>query len=108
LVEHIFRAAWASHATNAAEELEERRRSLDSEGSDDADELDTAPLGSAAASAARVKKIHPDAVKLSSEYLRLFVVEALHRAQMEATVDDSPTVEPHHLEQILAQLLLDF
>lgn len=45
---------------------------------------------------------------MSAEFLKLFLIEALHRAQMEAMMDDAATVEPHHIEQILAQLLLDF
>jgi centromere protein X len=55
-----------------------------------------------------VTKIQQETLKLAAEYLRLFLIEALNRAKLEAIVDDSPTVEPHHVEQIVAQLLLDF
>ncbi|KAG6618960.1 Centromere protein X [Phytophthora cinnamomi] len=101
LVEQLFQAAWAANAASAAE-------TAASDSSDEEELFDSAPLVSAAAAAARVRKIHADAVKLSAEMLRLFVVEAVRRAQMEAMVDDSEQVEPQHVEQILAQLLLDF
>jgi centromere protein X len=102
LVEHVFRRVWlASGATEAAA----GRRDW---GSDNDSFSEQEEAADASPGAARVSKIHPDAVKLSAEFLRLFVLEALHRAQMEAMVDDSATVEPHHLEQVLAQLLLDF
>ncbi|KAH7479643.1 hypothetical protein PRNP1_008571 [Phytophthora ramorum] len=101
LVEQLFQSAWAANAASAAE-------SAASDSSGEEELFDSAPLVSAAAAASRVRKIHADAVKLSAEMLRLFVVEAFRRAQMEAMVDDSEKVEPQHVEQILAQLLLDF
>ncbi|KAE9194851.1 hypothetical protein PF004_g20604 [Phytophthora fragariae] len=101
LVEQLFQATWAANAASAAE-------TVVSDSSKEEELFDSAPLVSAAAAAARVRKIHADAVKLSAEMLRLFVVEAFRRAQMEAMVDDSEQVEPQHVEQILAQLLLDF
>ena len=102
LVEQLFRSAWAATATATAAEA------VASDSSDEDDLFDSAPLVTAAAAAARVRKIHSDALKLSAEMLRLFVIEGVRRAQMEAMVDDSATVEPLHVEQILAQLLLDF
>ncbi|CAI5709016.1 unnamed protein product [Hyaloperonospora brassicae] len=102
LVAQLFHSTWAATATATA------AAALASDGSDEDDVFDSAPLVTAAAAAARVRKIHADALKLSAEMLRLFVVEAVRRAQMEAMVDDSETVEPLHVEQILAQLLLDF
>ncbi|KAL3666741.1 hypothetical protein V7S43_008364 [Phytophthora oleae] len=101
LVEQLFHSTWRANAASAAE-------SVASDSSDEEELFDSAPLVSAAAAASRVRKIHADAVKLSTEMLRLFVVEAFRRAQMEAMVDDSEQVEPQHVEQILAQLLLDF
>uniref|UniRef100_K3X8K5 Centromere protein X n=1 Tax=Globisporangium ultimum (strain ATCC 200006 / CBS 805.95 / DAOM BR144) TaxID=431595 RepID=K3X8K5_GLOUD len=117
LVDHVFRGVWEANQSGGD--------SAQDTGDDDSDEEMEYDLGSsdvrtpanrhaassstdALAGAARVTKINQDALKLSSELLRLFVVEAFHRAQMEAMVDDSPTIEPHHVEQILAQLLLDF
>lgn len=108
LVEHIFRCVWERNATAQADEAaagagsRRDRGHRDRLGSDeeDEDEEDEA--------VAAVTKIHADAVKLSSEFLRVFLLEALNRAQMEAMVDDSPTIEPHHVEHVLAQLLLDF
>ncbi|KAG7392611.1 hypothetical protein PHYPSEUDO_014999 [Phytophthora pseudosyringae] len=101
LVEQLFRSAWAANAASVAE-------TVASDSSEEEELLDSVPLVSAAAAASRVRKIHADAVNLSAELLRLFAVEAVRRAQMEAMVDDSEQVEPQHVEQILAQLLLDF
>ncbi|CAH0493184.1 unnamed protein product [Peronospora farinosa] len=101
MVEQLFQSAWAANAASTAE-------TIAGDSSEEEELFDSAPLVSAAAAASRVRKIHIDAVKLSAEMLRLFVVEAVHRAQMEAMVDDSEQVEPLHVEQILAQLLLDF
>ncbi|KAL0589633.1 hypothetical protein ABG067_002182 [Albugo candida] len=56
----------------------------------------------------QISKIQQDTLRMSAEFLKLFLIEALHRAQMEAMMEDAATVEPHHIEQILAQLLLDF
>lgn len=99
LVEELFQSAWASNAAIAAERVV-------ANSSEEEELIDSAPSISAAA--AQVRKIHADAVTLSAEMLRLFVIEACRRSQMEAMVDDSEQVEPQHVEQILAQLLLDF
>ncbi|CAN0387348.1 unnamed protein product [Ascophyllum nodosum] len=53
-------------------------------------------------------KINPDAVALTAEYLRLFVVEAHQRAQLEAELEGDDTLEPHHIERIMLGMLLDF
>uniref|UniRef100_M4BH85 Centromere protein X n=1 Tax=Hyaloperonospora arabidopsidis (strain Emoy2) TaxID=559515 RepID=M4BH85_HYAAE len=92
LVEQLFQSAWAANVTAAAE-------TIGSDSSDEEEMFDSAPLITAAAAASRVRKIHADALKLSTEMLRLFVVEAVRRAQMEAMVDDSEHVEPLHVEQ---------
>ena len=63
---------------------------------------------SVAGHSVHISKIQQDALRLSAEFLELFLKEALHRAQMEAMMEDASTVEPHHVEEILAQLLLDF
>lgn len=105
LVEHIFRCVWERNAaaladgSAAASSRDGRRDRVDSDEDDEDEEEDAAAAST---------KINSDAVKLSSEFLRVFLLEALNRAQMEAMVDDSPTIEPHHVEHILAQLLLDF
>lgn len=114
LVDHVFRSVWESNQSAGAV-------AIDGAGDDDSDDemeydIDSTDVRAAAAGGApgtntgatRITKINQDALKLSSELLRLFAVEAFQRAQMEAMVDDSPTIEPHHVEQILAQLLLDF
>lgn len=96
LVEYIFRRVWENQQGISINDLCRNNGS----GSDDEETKTDTPV--------RVVKISHDALKMSSEFLRLFIVDALYRAQMEAMVDDSPAVEPHHVEQILAQLLLDF
>ncbi|GFS81575.1 centromere protein X [Nephila pilipes] len=59
-------------------------------------------------------KIQNDAVKLSTEVLRIFITECAARAaiqaQNECTGKSSmiPEVNNQHLEKILPQLLLDF
>ncbi|CAK4625444.1 hypothetical protein LEN26_020575 [Aphanomyces euteiches] len=55
-----------------------------------------------------ITKIQPDALNMTAEFMRLFVLEALRRAQDEAMIEESTQVEPRHIEQILAVLLLDF
>lgn len=53
-------------------------------------------------------KASNDALKLSAEYMRCFVLEAAHRAAETAKAEGVTRVEPHHLEKVLPQLLLDF
>ncbi|ETV99438.1 hypothetical protein H310_08130 [Aphanomyces invadans] len=55
-----------------------------------------------------ITRIQSDALKMTAELMRLFVLDALHRAQEEAMIEDSTQVESRHVEQILALLLLDF
>ncbi|TMW68578.1 hypothetical protein Poli38472_006046 [Pythium oligandrum] len=105
LVEHIFRRVWV--AQRGALDAEEKQREEDESDDGSVDEVESAGNGRAH-TPQRVTKINADALKMSSEFLRLFIIEALRRAQMEAMVDDSATIEPHHVEQVLAQLLLDF
>ncbi|KAG2206193.1 hypothetical protein INT46_002969, partial [Mucor plumbeus] len=63
-------------------------------------------------------KVNKEALQLSCEFLRLFTLEAIHRASKEqddmSRLDeqDGPRsrkkLEVEHLERILPQLLLDF
>ena len=57
---------------------------------------------------AETPKISADAKKLLAEYLRFWVTEALERASMQAQINDDEKVEPTHIENMLAGLLLDF
>jgi len=52
--------------------------------------------------------VSKNAMKLSAEYMRLFVLEAIHRSEQLARDEGSPSVEIEHLQKILPQLLLDF
>eukprot|EP00729_Bicosta_minor_P004159 gene4159-19166_t len=53
-------------------------------------------------------KANQDALKLSAELMRCFVLEAAHRAGVECKASGLPEVTPEHLEKVLPQLLLDF
>jgi centromere protein X len=101
LIEHVFRSVW--EAQLAQDKENEKADAID--GDDGDNEIEAAGLSR---SPQHVTKIQQETLKLAAEYLRLFLIEALNRAKLEAIVDDSPTVEPHHVEQIVAQLLLDF
>ncbi|ORX74813.1 hypothetical protein DL89DRAFT_290287 [Linderina pennispora] len=53
--------------------------------------------------------IKPDALALSSEFMTLFIKEALERAKAKHRESGSTgPIDESHLEKILAQLLLDF
>jgi len=60
-------------------------------------------------------KINTPALKLTNELMRLFVLEAIQRATIEAQKgaekleeQDAVKLEPHHILAILPGLLLDF
>lgn len=53
-------------------------------------------------------KITGDGLKLTTEYFRLFIVEALQRAAHYAKEEGLSQIEPEHIEKVLPQLLLDF
>ncbi|KAG8178415.1 hypothetical protein JTE90_000930 [Oedothorax gibbosus] len=59
-------------------------------------------------------KISNDAVKLTSEVLKVFITECAARSAIQAKSEASeeiplpPEVDNQHLEKILPQLLLDF
>ena len=45
---------------------------------------------------------------MTTEMMRIFVMEAAHRAAGQAKFKGSPVVELEQLEKVLPQLLLDF
>ncbi|GMN56872.1 hypothetical protein TIFTF001_025989 [Ficus carica] len=53
-------------------------------------------------------KSNGNALKLSCEFLRVFVTEAVQRAATIAEAEGVSKIEATHLERILPQLLLDF
>ena len=53
-------------------------------------------------------KLNNQTVKLFGEGLRLFVVEAIHRAAEEARVTGVDKIEISHVQSIMGQMLLDF
>ncbi|KAG4930267.1 hypothetical protein JHK82_047334 [Glycine max] len=56
----------------------------------------------------RSTSANANALKLTSELLRIFITEAVQRAAATAEVEGASQLEPTHLEIILPQLLLDF
>ena len=53
-------------------------------------------------------KYSNDALTMTTEMMRIFVMEAAHRAAGQAKSVGSPVVELEQLEKVLPQLLLDF
>jgi hypothetical protein len=61
-------------------------------------------------------QVEPRAVQMSAEVMRMFVVEAVHRAADQAQQDEGPDaamgpaveIGAEHILRILPQLLLDF
>jgi len=53
-------------------------------------------------------KYNSEALSITSEMIRVYVLEAAHRAAARAKSDGSGSVEAEHLEKILPQFLLDF
>ena len=52
-------------------------------------------------------KVSPEAVDVCGEYFRVFVVEAISRACLEAQRDGLKEVGVEHVERVIASLLLD-
>lgn len=53
-------------------------------------------------------KVSADALRLTAELLRIFVVEAAVRGVRQAQAEDVAQVDVEQLEKVLPQLLLDF
>ena len=53
-------------------------------------------------------KFNQDGLMMTTEMLRLYVVEAASRASSQAKCEGSTVVELEHLEKILPQFLMDF
>eukprot|EP00094_Tigriopus_californicus_P011883 TCALIF_11478-PA protein Name:"Similar to STRA13 Centromere protein X (Pongo abelii)" AED:0.56 eAED:0.56 QI:0/-1/0/1/-1/1/1/0/114 len=53
-------------------------------------------------------KMSIEAVKLTSEVIKIYIVEALSRAGEQAKREDASEVTLEHFEKILPQFLLDF
>ena len=53
-------------------------------------------------------KFNNESLLLTTEMLRVYVLEAAHRAAYQAKSEGSESVQLEHLEKILPQLLLDF
>lgn len=53
-------------------------------------------------------KVSPDGLKMMSEFLHLFVEEAIARSELQAETEGIDKIDIEHLEKVLPQLLLDF
>ena len=53
-------------------------------------------------------KYNPDSLLLTTEMLRVYVLEAAHRAAHQAKSEGADTVQLEHLEKVLPQFLMDF
>lgn len=92
-LQEIFKFVWVQTAKKRSKE--------------DLEEADP-EAGAGPSKKSRGTNINSDALKLSCEYLRLFVSEAVERAALVAEAEGCTTIEGTHLERILPQLLLDF
>ncbi|KAL5544036.1 hypothetical protein UlMin_007820 [Ulmus minor] len=94
LIHAIFKLVWS-------------RRALEREKLEGADALDT-EAGAGTSKKGRLTTANGNALKLSCEFLRTFVTEAVQRAATIAEAEGVGKIEATHLERILPQLLLDF
>lgn len=94
-LQEIFKFVWAQTAKKRSKEI-------------DSEEVDPETGGAGPSKKSRGTNINSDALKLSCEYLRLFISEAVERASLVAEAEGCTTIEGSHLERILPQLLLDF
>ena len=53
-------------------------------------------------------RVQKDGLSALCEYLRLWIVEAVERAGRETEREGGARIEARHLQNVLAQLLLDF
>ena len=53
-------------------------------------------------------KYSPDSLQLTTEMIKVYVVEAAHRAAYQANSEGATVVQLEHLEKILPQFLMDF
>ncbi|GAB4860579.1 FANCM-MHF complex subunit Mhf2 [Ancistrocladus abbreviatus] len=94
LIHAIFKLVW-------------RRRALEREKNECIDALESEG-GAGISKKSRLTSANANALKLSSELLRVFVTEAIQRAATIADAEGLTRIEATHLERILPQLLLDF
>ncbi|XP_042502060.1 protein MHF2 homolog [Macadamia integrifolia] len=94
LIRAIFKLVWS-------------RRALERERNEGSENLD-GEVGAGTSKKNRPTTANANALKLSSELLRLFITEAVQRAATIAEAEGVCKIETNHLERILPQLLLDF
>ncbi|KAF0689524.1 Aste57867_19027 [Aphanomyces stellatus] len=111
LIERILRNVWE----NASHEANDMYETKDTAAADDDGEYEYGGEGGSCGRSTAttgdvrdITKIQPDALTMAAELMRLFVLDAMRRAQEEAMIEDSAQVEARHVEQVLALLLLDF
>ncbi|KAK7265609.1 hypothetical protein RJT34_33231 [Clitoria ternatea] len=74
----------------------------------EANDAPDSEVGVGTSKKSRPTSVNANALKLTSELLRMFVTEAIQRAAAIAEAEGASQIEPTHLEIILPQLLLDF
>ncbi|PON72353.1 Centromere protein X [Parasponia andersonii] len=94
LIHAIFKLVWT-------------RGALKREKNEDANALDC-EVGAGTSKKIRTTTANANALKLSCEFLRMFITEAVQRAAAIAEAEGVNKIEATHLERILPQLLLDF
>ncbi|KAJ4959948.1 hypothetical protein NE237_019858 [Protea cynaroides] len=94
LIRAIFKLVWS-------------RRALERERNEGTENLD-GEVGAGTSKKSRPTTANANALKLSSELLRLFITEAVQRTATIAEAEGVYKIETTHLERILPQLLLDF
>ncbi|KAI3897133.1 hypothetical protein MKX03_025995 [Papaver bracteatum] len=101
LIHAIFKLVW-------------NRKSIEREINEGTNNLDTEvgagsyQVGAGTSKKNRTTTANANALKTSSELLRLFVAEAVQRAATISDAEGASKIETTHLERILPQLLLDF
>ncbi|KAI3885033.1 hypothetical protein MKW98_002425 [Papaver atlanticum] len=94
LIHAIFKLVW-------------NRKSLERERNEGTNNLDS-EVGAGTSKKNRTTTANANALKMSSELLRLLVAEAVQRAATISDAEGASKIEATHLERILPQLLLDF
>ncbi|XP_043723663.1 protein MHF2 homolog [Telopea speciosissima] len=94
LIRAIFKLVWS-------------RRALERDRNEVTENLE-GEVGAGTSKKNRPTTANANALKLSSELLRLFITEAVQRAASIAEAEGVDKIETTHLERILPQLLLDF
>ncbi|WMV21304.1 hypothetical protein MTR67_014689 [Solanum verrucosum] len=106
LVHEIFKLVWKRKAAERGKN--ELSENIENEVGASSSKRIRPTFGKNSANTFVFSSTNANALKLSSELLRVFVAEAIQRAATIAEAEGSVKIEATHLERILPQLLLDF